>query len=446
MTEAVIVVPGIMGSELWNDDELVWPGSPFELLLPYAKMAQLLDPALRVGDVVRRVSVSVQYQHLVDTLAACGFREEGDKPTLRLCAYDWRKDNAVSARTLATHVQALRQDHGAGVRIALLAHSMGGLVARYLLESGRFDEANCSGFANIRRLVTFGTPHRGAPLALSTALGQEGRLFLSAAQVKEIASHPDFPALYQLLPPPSEPFLWDTSADSRLAHRSPYDDEVAGRLGLSAANVASAREFHAALDVARRPPHIDYFCFVGTRHATLSHARADFASTTLDPRGVFADDSGDGTVPAWSAAFPGVQQLAVGGEHGTLYQDEEVCRTLAALLGKAGVLALSATALRLALSTQFARPGDAVRAVVLPRTPLSSLDAEIVVTKRAAADGRAIAEAVVARHRIRYTGAAIDSMTVVVPVPAYAGVYAFGLHAGTTLPTARPVELLVQDR
>ena len=54
MTETVIMLPGLMGSELFlgaeggKNREKIWPGEVFELLLPYKKMKQLLDPNLTV--------------------------------------------------------------------------------------------------------------------------------------------------------------------------------------------------------------------------------------------------------------------------------------------------------------------------------------------------------------------------------------------------------------
>ncbi|MGC1783631.1 MAG: hypothetical protein WA708_13995 [Acidobacteriaceae bacterium] len=52
----------------------------------------------------------------------------------------------------------------------------------------------------IKRLMV-GTPHRGATLALTAAVGPEKRLFLSASQVLQLVSDPRYPALYELLPP-----------------------------------------------------------------------------------------------------------------------------------------------------------------------------------------------------------------------------------------------------
>ena len=300
MVETVILLPGIMGSQLIKDGDLVWPGDPHELLLPYGKMKELLDPNLEVGDVIRSVSISEQYESLLEALAKCGFSQKSEKPTLRTCPYDWRKDNALAADLLAAKVKQVRTDHGGQVEINLVAHSMGGLVSRYFLESGKFFEANCPGFGNVKRLITIGTPHRGAPLALCAALGQIKRLFLNAKQVKELANKKDFPALYQLMPSEAEPFVWNIDPEARLDPVSVYAKEVAKMLELSRDNLDSAKAFHAKLDVEKRPKAVQYFCFVGTRQSTIGNVQGNFAQLAPSPRGVEIADGGDGTVPSWS--------------------------------------------------------------------------------------------------------------------------------------------------
>lgn len=104
MSEVVIFLPGIMGSELWNGGQMIWPGAVSELLFPYDKMKQLLDPNTTVGDIIRSVSLSSQYDSLIDAFATCGFREGDQPPTLAVCPYDWRKDNALAAEVLAAKV------------------------------------------------------------------------------------------------------------------------------------------------------------------------------------------------------------------------------------------------------------------------------------------------------------------------------------------------------
>lgn len=448
MPEVVILLPGIMGSELFSGSEKIWPGSVAELLFPYKKMRQLLDPNLRVGDVIRSVSISEQYDSLIDALGTCGFSEEGAAPTLLTCPYDWRKDNALAAQRLADRVMSMRKAHGDDVDINLVAHSMGGLVGRYFLESGKFSEASHPGFANVRRLITIGTPHRGAPLALHAAMGQVKRLFLSASQVQTIANDSNFPALYQLLPPPVEPFLWDSNSKSRLEPKSPHDPTVASALGLSAANLASAAAFHAVLDPTKRPNDVDYFCFVGTRQPTISSVRFDFASAQgTMPVLVETADGGDGTVPSWSASFAGIQQMLVGGDHGGLYKPREVLSTLAALLGKAGVLAamLDKNAIRLSLSDEVAAP-EQVESLALFMHDRPQLNAELVVRKRGNVDGTMLAAAAeIGRTPVRYNGPSVNSIAMVFVAPRFPGVYEIDIEIGGVSVAERVLILFVQE-
>ncbi len=68
--------------------------------------------------------------------------------------YDWRQTNALSAAALADRVDALKREHG-DRQVVLIAHSMGGLVARHHIAQG-------GGHRHVRRLITLGTPYRGA--------------------------------------------------------------------------------------------------------------------------------------------------------------------------------------------------------------------------------------------------------------------------------------------
>ncbi len=78
-------------------------------------------------------------------------------------AYDWRQNNTISALMLQSMLAALNKANSIGT-IWFVAHSMGGLVARAYLEAIGSGDA---WFSKIQGLVTLGTPHLGAPLALS---------------------------------------------------------------------------------------------------------------------------------------------------------------------------------------------------------------------------------------------------------------------------------------
>jgi pimeloyl-ACP methyl ester carboxylesterase len=65
-------------------------------------------------------------------------------------AYRPRLDYQRIARDLAAHIDAVRRDTGAA-QVDVVGHSLGGLVARYFVQTG--------GGHSVRRLVTLGTPY-----------------------------------------------------------------------------------------------------------------------------------------------------------------------------------------------------------------------------------------------------------------------------------------------
>jgi hypothetical protein len=279
-------------------------------------------------------------------------------------------------------------------------------------------------------------------------MGQIKRLFLSAKQVKQVASDPNFPALYQLMPPPSEPFMWNTNTNSRLEPKSPHDADVAERFGLSSQNLASAKAFHSQLGVHKRPATVDYFCCVGTRQQTISNVRFDFESADgVRPNMTETDDGGDGTVPSWSASFAGMQQLLVGGDHGSLYKTNDVLVALGALLGKAGVLAAmqDAKVVRISIPDEVVLPQQG-EPVVLFLFGRSHLDAELVIRKLTAEDGKKLdAPAEVAKLPVKYAGPGIDSMSIEIATPRYPGTYELDLVADGASIAERRIPFFVQN-
>ncbi|MBZ0272458.1 alpha/beta fold hydrolase [bacterium] len=67
-------------------------------------------------------------------------------------------DIAASARVIAERIEALAAKYGFD-RINILGHSMGGLIALYYIK-------RLGGDRRVRRLVSIGTPYRGASMAL----------------------------------------------------------------------------------------------------------------------------------------------------------------------------------------------------------------------------------------------------------------------------------------
>jgi pimeloyl-ACP methyl ester carboxylesterase len=408
-----------MGSELFFGEELVWPGPVSSLIFPYTKMEKLLRLDLRVGDVIRNFAISEQYGALIRDLRVFGFKEE-DR-TLFLQPYDWRRSNALAAEGLANGIDEAVDSVGSMAEITLIAHSMGGLVSRWYLESGRFTDR--PGFHAVRRLITLGTPHLGAPLALTAALGKEKRLFLSATQVRQLVGDPRYPSLYELLPPRGEPFAWSLDPGSDLAPIDVYDLSIAAKLGLLQANLGASQTFRAGLDHTRRPNGVRYFSFVGSRQSTIAAVTVDFQ--TVDPvRPVEAEDGGDGTVPIWSGALSGLQSRPVGGEHGTIYKNDDLRRTLGLLLGYEGTLA-AVERVEVAVRERVIEPVEPLHVALSISSGTNDLKGDLRLS-RAELDeqGSLLSYTRLApTYPIHYEGICADRINVVLEAPEFAGVY-----------------------
>jgi pimeloyl-ACP methyl ester carboxylesterase len=107
--------------------------------------------------------------------------------------YDWRLDNRIHARRLAALVEDRlhewrRHSGNPQARVILVAHSMGGLIARHYLEV-------LEGWRSCRALITFGTPYRGSLNALNFLANGYKKLFVDLT-----AAMRSFPSVHQLLP------------------------------------------------------------------------------------------------------------------------------------------------------------------------------------------------------------------------------------------------------
>lgn len=427
MTTIAILIPGIMGSVLKLGDEVIWPGPVSSLVFPFAKMAELMREDLVATDCIRTFSFTNQYQALIDDFAACGLSEGAG--TLVIAAYDWRKDNALSAQKLADHIDAARTRHGEGVKIILVAHSMGGLVSRFYFESNQFQGR--PGFPNVTHLITLGTPHNGAALALALVLGQQKRLFLSKDQVLQATSDPRYPAAYQLLPKRGEPFAWEGDVGGKLLEI--YDEQIAKRLGLVAENMRAAERFRAGLDLARRPAHVRYFAFSGTQQSTVTHAVIrPAAGTGLRADAIEDDDGGDGTVPTWSGFLPEFERQFVGGEHGTIYKDNGLRHVLGRLLGKPGTLAGIPDVIQLSIRDRVVEPGDTIHLSInfgkSIRDFSGVLTIEPAITDPAGVPTGAYGPPLLPVSPVDYKGLGMEAMSLTTVAPDMPGFYRITLR------------------
>jgi pimeloyl-ACP methyl ester carboxylesterase len=208
---AVVFVPGAAASTLKSPNGVEW----FDLATLFASWDALsLDPAvphppIRATDVTRSLiwGFSDVYGVFLARLRATGLQEyEIADPPVRLTSagcdatqinadlfvfpYDWRRSNAEAAVKFADYVRCINKIH-VGRKISIVAHSMGGLVARRaILENPDLRYS-------ITQVITVGSPWLGAPKAVAALTS--GTFFgFRAHDIKALAEY--FPGMHELLP------------------------------------------------------------------------------------------------------------------------------------------------------------------------------------------------------------------------------------------------------
>jgi pimeloyl-ACP methyl ester carboxylesterase len=189
----VILLHGIMGSRLEDaaSGEEVWFGSLSRLVFSdYREVALEIDPVsldpmpskLAPSGLADQLAGKDFYGNITRTLERAGRYEralpgEAQEPGSRsyyVFLYDWRQDNAKSAQQLYRFIEQIRKDYSnPQLEVDLIAHSMGGLIARYFLRYGKTDvlrdntfEVNLDGADRVRRVILLGTPNLGSMSSL----------------------------------------------------------------------------------------------------------------------------------------------------------------------------------------------------------------------------------------------------------------------------------------
>jgi pimeloyl-ACP methyl ester carboxylesterase len=220
----LILIPGIMGSRLRDKttQNVVWPGSIWRIAFhDYRELALDIDPTTLTGSPGNIEAFSLAdtaagqhfYDTIIDTLVDSGsfsLTKPGTPVTdpytrhLYLFPYDWRLDNVETARKLSALIDQLRLDYGRpDLKVDIVAHSMGGIVSRYLLEFGTDDVLDrdnapitMAGESKINRLILLGTPSLGSANTIENMI-DGSRLVLERIMPLTLAT---LPSVYQLLP------------------------------------------------------------------------------------------------------------------------------------------------------------------------------------------------------------------------------------------------------
>lgn len=272
------------------------------------------------------------YDYLVRSLARAMHLTGGsafdDSPVnLIEFPYDWRLSCRHNARELKAVVDKklkLWRDYSGepGAKVILIAHSMGGLVARYYLEvTGDEEDRGDGQWRNCRALFSFGTPYRGSVNAVGYIANGYKKLFLDFTEV--LRSCPSVYELLPIYPAISHNGTWKRPHEVLIPNAR--DDYV-----------HAAKEFHDEIKAATATHARDAmytknayktFPLVGVGQTTLQSAHLSGSSLTTSWVAPGSIDSllvgGDGTVPRVSATpielSEDRRETFLGEQHGFLH-------------------------------------------------------------------------------------------------------------------------------
>jgi pSer/pThr/pTyr-binding forkhead associated (FHA) protein len=302
----VIVVPGVMGSQLWRGQERLWPN--VRALFTNPDLLRLTDDApLDARGLVDDVVVVPNfirlelYGRLTGYLQeALGYERGND---LLEFAYDWRHDLRASAKRMAEAVDSWEVEPP----ITIIAHSMGSLVSRYYIE-------HLGGRHKIGRLIVIGGPHAGAPSMLTQLATKVAVLpfGLLGEQLRDLVA--SFYSPYCLLPADTVVVDQHGRSFGILEDETWLPEHLVPKL-------RNAREFRRELGTRSSVPTISIFGY-GLDTLTRVHVQRDHDGRWSQVRAV--KESGDDTVPESSAILEGSEIHPVQQHHGALYVDNDV--------------------------------------------------------------------------------------------------------------------------
>lgn len=281
----VIIIPGIIGSELMKDDRRIWlndlDGFDISAVQDFLSLA-VPEDGRSDGSITPVRFCMADYEggnigtwDIYGDLAESLAEELGDD-CVYFFGYDWRLDNRDTAEELASYIDTVLENTGAE-KVNIVAHSMGGFVTSAYLSAHKNDGL-------VDRVVTCGTPFLGAEGATVTLEDGTGLLDFSeyTGEFTPLiaALFRTLPALYQLVPSSGYTQLGLLNEDGTIKD----DASAAAKIGYEYNTQIMANLVDIWKDV-------DHYNIVGGNH-----------DTTGEDGNM---ESGDGTVTCYSATANG---------------------------------------------------------------------------------------------------------------------------------------------
>lgn len=318
----VLILPGIMGSKLGFGDDEIW----LDLIDVARGRLSALTIERAGAKRIRAVGVILlTYLKLKLRLQIGGFNAS-------FWPYDWRISVAETGRALAKAIEA------EPTRVNLVAHSMGGLVARAALPHSP---------KNLGRIITLGTPNYGSFSPLQAFRGSHSVVrklaWLDNGQNDLTSIFGGFQGLSEMFPDPGT-IATDLFDLSNWPTEGPRPAQEL---------LLKARKVQKSLATAKDAP-LGIIQIIGVNQETVVGA------TIQEKEFVYATSrDGDGTVPLACASLPdATATYYVEEEHGSLPNNSSVARAVQSLIATGETKELPTTHSIDRSGTRFVREHD----------------------------------------------------------------------------------------
>lgn len=346
----VVIIPGVLSSYLNRNDEAKtelwpnifraifgWPGDRYldQLALNQIGQPNMSYPIMLPTDIFRKIGDKDFFDGLIKKLIASGYEENKN---LFVFPYDWRLDVRLSVdnlyspllTTLKAKVEQIQTQTGSN-KVDLVAHSLGGLLAKYYIKN--------YGSGQVNKFIDLGTPHLGAPSAFKTLMyGDDmgikfGWLGLNSGEIKKISQN--MVSAYQLLP--SQNYFSTSSPDYKYYVYNldfAQTNQLLKNAGRNDFILDTATNIHNDLDFMNPADYgVQAYNIVGCGIPTIGKffiLGEKWGNKSYDVSYIF----GDGSVPERSArSFPAIEEYQVTGvNHSALPSSEGVSDLVSKLL------------------------------------------------------------------------------------------------------------------